>query len=124
MNEPRRAVVMHPRTEAARRVRPTSRSIAELQERTEVGEVLVDGLRRAQLALSLRWAAVVALVIGGAPAAFSVFPELGRLEIAGIRMPWLLLGVAAFPFLLGVAWSYRRAAERIDAEFAEMAERL
>jgi len=33
-------------------------------------------------------------------------PGAGRFELFGLRLPWLLLGVLAYPFLLALGWMY------------------
>jgi len=36
-----------------------------------------------------------------------------------LRVPWLLLGVLMYPFLVGVAWRYTRVADRVEQNFAD-----
>ena len=43
--------------------------------------------------------------------------------VAGIRLPWVLLGVLAFPFLLGVGWAYVHWAERNEQDFVAVIRR-
>jgi hypothetical protein len=95
----------------------------ELEEQTRVGEVLVRGLVRAQLALALRVSAIVAVGLGLLPLLFAVAPDLAKVTVFGIRLPWLLLGVVAYPFLLAVGWVYTRMAERNERDFAELVEK-
>jgi hypothetical protein len=101
---------------AARR-RPADRTRADLVEQTPVGEALVKGLVRAQLALALRLALVVVTGLGALPLLFAVAPAVGEVTVAGVHLPWLLLGVLAFPFLVGVGWAYVRWAERNEQDF-------
>lgn len=91
---------------------------AGLSGQTPVGAALVRGLVRAQLALALRMALVVAVGLGTLPLLFVVAPELGKATVAGVGLPWLLLGVAAFPFLVVVGVAYVRLAERNEQDFA------
>jgi hypothetical protein len=95
----------------------------ELAEQTQVGDALVRGLVRAQLALALRLALVVAIGLGGLPLLFAVAPEVARLKVAGISLPWLLLGVAAYPFLFIVGWAYVRLTERNEGDFTAVVQR-
>ena len=90
---------------------------AELVEPTSVGEALVKGLVRAQLALALRLWLVVVTGLGGLPLLFAVAPDVGAVRVLGVNLPWLLLGVASFPFLFGVGWAYVRWAERNEQDF-------
>ncbi|MBA3524311.1 MAG: DUF485 domain-containing protein [Geodermatophilaceae bacterium] len=103
---------------ARRRVR-VDRTRREIDEQTEVGEVLVRGLVRAQLSLALRLSAVVAVLLGGLPLLFALAPGLAAVEVLGFRLPWLLLGILAYPFLYVVAWIYVRQAERNEQDLAD-----
>ena len=99
------------------------RTRAELVEQSQVGDVLLRGLIRAQLGLSLRLAAVVAVGLGSLPLLFVVAPTLARTRPFGIGLPWLLLGVAAYPFLFVVGAVYVRLVERTEREFTDLVER-
>jgi hypothetical protein len=39
--------------------------------------------------------------------------------VLGVRLPWVLLGVLMYPFLVGVAWRYIRVADRVEQNFAD-----
>ncbi|WP_203710555.1 DUF485 domain-containing protein [Asanoa siamensis] len=108
---------VHPMTHDPDRTR------VELAEQTQVGQALVRGLVRAQLALALRLSLVVAIGLGGLPLLFAVAPEISTARLAGIDLPWLLLGVAAFPFLVVVGWAYVRLAERNEQDFVAVVRR-
>ncbi|MFY1635444.1 hypothetical protein ACN27F_19575 [Solwaraspora sp. WMMB335] len=99
------------------------RSRTDLAEQTQVGEALVRGLIRAQLALALRLSLVVAIGLGALPLLFAVAPTVGTMKIAGINLPWLLLGVAAFPFLVAVGFTYVYLAERNEQDFIALVRR-
>jgi hypothetical protein len=103
--------------EAATRRRTADRARADLAEQTPVGEALVKGLVRAQLALALRMALVVVTGLGALPLLFAVAPAVGTVKVLGAELPWLLLGVLSFPFLLVVGWAYVRWAERNEQDF-------
>jgi hypothetical protein len=105
------------------RARGKGRTRAELAEQSPVGEALVRGLVRTQLALALRLAAVVAVGLGGLPLLFAVAPDVARATAFGVSLPWLLLGVVAYPFLYAVGWAYVRLAERTERDFTELVER-
>ena len=109
----------------AARARPTATSPTrtELEEQSPIGEALVRGLVRTQFALALRLAAVVAVGLGGLPLLFAVAPTLARARPFGVALPWLLLGVVAYPFLFVVGWAYVRLVERTEREFTELVER-
>ncbi|MGH3585554.1 MAG: hypothetical protein ACRDQ0_04450, partial [Pseudonocardia sp.] len=59
------------------------------------------------------------LVLGLLPLLFAIVPEIARVEVLGIRLPWLLLGVLVYPFLWVLGWWHSRAAERVEQSFAE-----
>lgn len=96
---------------------------ADLTEGTQVGEALVRGLVRAQLALALRLATVVAVALGALPLLFAVAPATGSVKLFGVGLPWLILGVLAFPFLTLVGWVHVRLAERNEQDFADLVRR-
>jgi hypothetical protein len=97
------------------------RTLAELEDQTSVGEVLVRQLVRVQLILSIRLMLLTVLVLGSIPLTFLV-PSLGTINVLGLRLPWLLLGFAVYPFFVAVAWSYNRSADRNEQDFADMVE--
>lgn len=95
----------------------------ELSRQTRVGEALVSGLMRTQLALALRCAALVAIGLGLLPLLFAVAPAVAGTRPFGVVLPWLLLSVAAYPFLFGVGWAYVQLAERTERDFTDLVER-
>jgi hypothetical protein len=96
---------------------------AELAEQTQVGDALVRGLVRAQLALAVRLSLVVAIGLGGLPLLFVAAPAVTTATLFGVNLPWLLLGVAAFPFLIAVGWVYVHLAERNEQDFTSVVRR-
>lgn len=102
----------------ARARRPLPR--LELDDQTSVGEELVRGLVRAQLSLALRLAVVVIVGLGGLPLLFALAPQTADVRPFGIALPWLLLGVLAYPFLVLVGWWYNRLAERNERDFVDL----
>lgn len=99
------------------------RARADLAEQTRVGDALLRGLMRAQLALALRLAVVVGIGLGALPLLFAVAPATGSVKVLGVNLPWLLLGVAAFPFLLAVGIAYVYLAERNEQDFIAVVRR-
>jgi hypothetical protein len=99
------------------------RATADLAEQTPVGEALVKGLVRAQLSLALRLCLVVFTGLGVLPLLFVVAPAVGDVTVAGVKLPWLLLGVFSFPFLVAVGWAYVRWAERNEQDFTAVIRR-
>jgi hypothetical protein len=95
------------------------RTVVDIQEGTGVGELLRSNLIGSQLAVALRFAIGAGLTLGLLPLLFAMFPELGLIDILGLRLPWLLLGFLVYPFLLGLGWWHTRTAERVEQEFAD-----
>jgi hypothetical protein len=109
--------------DAARARRAGDQTRVEIAEQTGIGEALVRGLIRTQLALALRCAGVVAIGLGALPLLFSIAPALARARPFAVVLPWLLLGVAAYPFLFLVGWAYVHLAERTERDFTDLVER-
>jgi hypothetical protein len=119
--EPRRVrVVLADAARARQGGEPTK---VEIVEQTLIGEALVRGLIRTQLAIALRCAGVVAVGLGGLPLLFAAAPEVAGTRPFGVSLPWLLLGVAAYPFLLLVGWAYVHLAERTERDFVDLVEK-
>lgn len=116
---PKRVRVVLAERKRARRV---VRTLAEVEEQTGVGELLVRQLIRAQLQASMWLALMVAVTLGALPAAFYYVDDLGEVNVLGVRLPWLVLGFAVYPFLLAVGWLYVRLAERNEQTFVNMVE--
>ena len=119
---PRRVVVTSPRTAAVRRP-PGVPALRALDEQDRVGELLVRSLVRAQLLLALRLLLALVVLLGGLPLLFAVAPGARDLDVLGLPLPWLLLGVLVHPALLAGGWLYLRAAERHEREFIELVDR-
>jgi hypothetical protein len=108
--------------DGTRRPRPDAAAL-EIEEQTLIGEVLVTGLIRTQLALAVRLSLVVAALFGIQPLLFTVAPGLAHVSVGWLPLPWLLLGVLAYPAVLAVAWAYVRSAQRNERHFAELVSR-
>jgi hypothetical protein len=114
--------VTSPRTAAVRR--PPGRSaLRALDEQDLVGELLVRSLVRAQLFLALRLLTVLAALLGGLPLLFAVVPGSREVQVLGLPLPWLVLGVLVYPALVLGGWLYLRLAERNERDFTELVER-
>jgi hypothetical protein len=95
-------------------------TVAEIEAQTATGELLLSNLMRSQLTLALRLAAVAVLVLGVLPVVFLTMPTVsGAAPVLGIGLPWLVLGLLSFPFLLVLGWLYTRHAERNELDFAD-----
>ncbi|WP_353952466.1 DUF485 domain-containing protein [Knoellia sp. S7-12] len=94
----------------------------DLDEQTELGDVYIDGLRRAQLRLALTVLALMAAAIGGFPLLLTFVPSTRTMTLVGVPLPWLVLGVLVYPAAWLLARGYVRQAERIESEFADIVE--
>lgn len=104
--------------------RPPSRSVSrDIDEQTVVGEVYMRSLMRAQMRLALGVLVGFALTLCSLPLLFAVAPTLRTLQVLGIPLPWLVLGVLAYPLVGVAAWTYIRAAERAERDFADLVSR-
>lgn len=119
---PRRVRIVSPRSRAARATapRPVSR---EIGEQTIVGEVYMASLVRTQLRLAIGVLLIFAVLLGGLPLLFVLAPELRTVEVLGLPLPWLLLGVLVYPVLVAGAVFYVRQAEANERDFADLVER-
>jgi hypothetical protein len=116
---PKRVRVVLAERKRARRV---VRTLAEVEEQTGVGEMLVRQLIRAQLVVSLLLTLVLLATVGALPLVFFYLDDLSRISILGIRLPWLVLGFAVYPLMLAVGWVYVRLADRTEQNFVNMVE--
>ena len=114
-----RVRVTSPRMTATRRgaVRP---AVHEIDEQTGLGEVYMRSLLRSQLRLGLTVLVACGALLGGLPLLFALVPGVAQARVLGLPLPWLLLGVLAYPTLWFAARHYVRQAERNEAEFADV----
>jgi hypothetical protein len=118
---PARVRVTSPRTGAVRSRRATGTS--EIDAQTDIGDLYMSSLLRAQLRLALGVMAAVGLTLGLLPVLFAVVPASRTVRVAGVPLPWLLLGAVVYPLLVGLGWLYTRLAERNEEAFADLVER-
>jgi hypothetical protein len=93
----------------------------EINAQTALGEVYLRSLMRSQLRLAVGVLSLLTVTLGGLPLLFATAPETREWELLGVPMPWLALGLLAYPALIGAGWWYVRQAERTEARFAELA---
>jgi len=98
------------------------RTLAEVEELTGVGEVLLRQLMRTQLKIAIRLMVLTAVVLGSIPMVLLLVSSLGAAGIVVAGLAWLLSGLAVYPFLIAVAWTYNRRADHNEQEFTEMVE--
>jgi hypothetical protein len=118
---PRRVRVTSPRTGAVRQRRLNVTS--EIDAQTQVGEVYMSSLLRAQLRLATLVLLTVAVLVAGLPLLFLLVPGLVGVTVLGMPLPWVLLAFAVYPLFLLLGWLYVRAAERNERDFADVVQR-
>jgi hypothetical protein len=104
--------------ERKRPIHPVGGAV-HIQELDDVGEVLSSNLIKSQLGLALRYGGIAIIVLGLLPVLFAALPTLDQVEVLGMRLPWLVLGILCYPFLLGLGWLYARATERLELSFTD-----
>ena len=96
---------------------------SEIDAQTELGEVYVRSLVRSQLRLAVEVVAGLALTLGMLPMLFAAVPGTRSMNVLGLPMPWLLLGLVVYPVLVTLGWVYVRRAERNERAFSDLVDR-
>lgn len=112
---PRERVVLSQRR-GARMVRTR----VQVAEQSGVGEHLVRGLVRAQFALALRLGVAVTLLFVAIPILGATVEPFATATVFGIRLNWLILGVAPYPVLYLAGRLYLRLAEQAERDFERL----
>jgi uncharacterized membrane protein (DUF485 family) len=94
--------------------------VSELDAESPIGEVYLRSLLRSQLRLALGVTAVLVVTVGLLPLLFALVPWLRTLEIGGVRIAWVLIGVCCYPILIVLARGYVRRAERNEQDFRDL----
>lgn len=95
---------------------------SHIDARTGAGEIYMRTLIRSQLRLALTTTATLGLLVGSLPLALHSWPWLSTTRVAGIPLPWLLLGGGVYPVLIVLALLYVRGAERNESAFRALVE--
>jgi hypothetical protein len=116
-----RVRITSPRTAGARS-RSRRSNAAEIDALTRLGEVYVQSLMRAQLRLAAYVVLLLAGTLGLLPLLFRLAP-VSDVRLFDVPLPWLVLGFAVYPWLIGLAWWYVRRAERNETAFQDLVDR-
>jgi putative solute:sodium symporter small subunit len=119
---PDRVRVTSPWTERPR-LRPRRTATTEIDAQSEVGQIYVGTLLRAQLRLAVNILVVLALTVGVLPLVFTLVPGLTSHHVLGMPLSWGILAFGCYPVLVFLAWRYVRLAERNERAFARVVER-
>ena len=96
MNQsPQRVRVTRTRTATTRARRPSLRT--EITSQSPLGAAYLSSLMRAQLRLSLTVVATLTVALGALPLLFAIVPATRRLEVLGLPLPWVILGLLVYP---------------------------
>jgi hypothetical protein len=116
---PPRVRITNPRLGAQRSgpARPIAR---EIDEQTDVGEVYLASLIKAQRRLAVQICLQAAIILGGLPLLFATLPSSRTAQLLGVPLPWLVLGLLVYPVMIWLGWRAVVGAERNEAEFAEL----
>ena len=101
------------------RRRPVAR---DLDEQTELGDVYLAGLMRAQRRLSIIVISLILAGLIGLPLLLATVPSTRSLTIAGVPFPWIAIGVAVYPSAWFLARWYTKQCERLEADFVAVVE--
>jgi hypothetical protein len=93
----------------------------ELADATALGDLYLRRLIRAQLSVSLLALVSFGALLGGLPLMLLLLPGLGDVDVLGVPLPLVLVGVPMFPFMVGLGWLYQHRADGLDATFGDLA---
>jgi len=99
------------------------RTVTELEEQTSWAEEVVRGFIRTQFRTAVALALLVLFLFGSLPLLFFLIPTMSRVTVAGVALPWVLLGIVPFPLLFGIGYWYNVLAERHERDFVDMVEK-
>jgi hypothetical protein len=97
--------------------------VSDLHVGNPYGDVLIAGLIRAQLGLTLGFLALTAALIGSLPIIAALLPGLDRRTILGLPLPLVVLGGGIYPVLVALGWGYVHLADRLERRFDELLSR-
>ncbi len=80
-------------------------------------------LLRTQLRLALGVTGLLAATVGMLPVLFALVPASRTATLAGVPLPWLLLGAGVYPWLVGLGWWYNRRAESNEQAFSDLVDK-
>jgi hypothetical protein len=103
--------------------RPRRTATSEIDAQSELGEIYLAALLRAQLRLAMGTLLALVITVGALPVVFWLVPALTSHHAFGMPVSWVVLAFACYPVLVLLAWRYVRAAERNERQFADVVER-
>ncbi|WP_182525446.1 hypothetical protein [Nocardioides dongkuii] len=103
-----------------RRTAPVRPRARDIDADTRLGGIYLGSLLRAQLGLAARVLTALVVTVGSWPLLFHLWPGLAAVELGGLPLAWLVLGVLVYPLLVALGWWYVRRAERHEQDFADL----
>lgn len=98
--------------------RPTLRE--EVDAQSTLGTTYVASLVRAQRRLALLLVLPLGLTLLALPLLVRLVPALGRVQVLGVPLPWLVLGLLVYPAVVAAAAWFTRASERLEQQFSDV----
>lgn len=92
----------------------------EIDQDTAVGAIYMGSLLREQLRLAVGVLLALAVSVGSLPLVFHLLPSVAATRVLGVPVPWLVLGVGVYPWMVVLGWVYVRRAERNEAAFVDL----
>ena len=114
-----RVRITHPRTTAARSL-PTRPPAREIDELTDLGELYLASLMRSQRRTALGVCAATLGLLMVLAVALADFDGWSDITVFGIQLPWVLVGSAVYPALIGIGYVAVHLAERNERAFAAL----
>ncbi|MEU5691025.1 hypothetical protein [Actinosynnema sp. NPDC020468] len=99
------------------------RTIIEPEEQTSVGEKLIRDLITTQLRSAFLLGGGALAFLALLPLVFYFVPVLNDVQLVGVRLPWIVLGLFPFPMCYAVGYAYRRLAESHEQDFVNSVDR-
>jgi len=81
----------------------------------------VRSLVRSQLRLALSVALGFLVALVGLALLLALWPDIYRLRLFTIPLPWIALGIGVYPLMLATAILFNRAAARNEARYRKIA---
>ncbi|WP_205473196.1 hypothetical protein [Nocardioides sp. SYSU D00038] len=104
------------------RRRAPVRRTAAIDSESRLGTVYVGSLLQEQGWLAVRVLVLLAVGVGAWPLLFHLVPSLADVDLLGLPLAWLVVGVLVYPYLLLLGWIYVRRAERNERAFTDLVE--
>lgn len=121
-HRPPRVRVTAPRRRSGASRRPLLSATSEIDAQTEVGRIFVSSLVQAQLRLTGVLLGALVLLLGGMPLVLLTVPATSAVQIGGMPVGWFVVGAGIYPVLVLLGAVYVRRAERIEQNFADVAQ--